>query len=70
MKYRISFTVDSSTDNIKKIREAVKGLNIDVEDGIVTFPNYIKIKELKFGKGRRCVCNPLCKRRKRVLIIK
>ena len=47
MKYRISFTVESSTSDIKKIKDAVKDLNIDVEDGIVTFPNYIKIKEIK-----------------------
>lgn len=47
MKYRISFTVESSTSNVKKIREAVRSLNIEVEDGIVTYPDYIKIKEIK-----------------------
>ena len=47
MKLRISFTIDSSTSNVKKIKQAMKYLNIDVEDAIVTYPKYIKIKEIK-----------------------
>lgn len=55
MQYRISFTIDSSiTDlsatNLKKIRDAIKNLNIDVEDEIIGFPKYIKIKEFKVRK--------------------
>jgi hypothetical protein len=57
MQYRISFTIDSSiTDssatNLKKIRDAIKNLNIDVEDEITGFPRYIKIKEFKVRKAR------------------
>ena len=57
MQYRISFTIDSSiTDlsatNLKKIRDAIKYLDIDVEDEIIGFPRYIKIKEVKARKAR------------------
>lgn len=56
MQYRISFTIDStitdlSATNLKKIRDAIKYLNIDVEDEINSFPRYIKIKENKVRKA-------------------